>query len=966
MTNNANVSSGNQSSSVNVTTTSGSSNIDISTGNGSSNVSFINNAAWHYSELAKQWAISETLVEGEDYSSKHYARISKEGAETVLATMTGAISIITSATEDGLGSIQSATTDGLGSISAASTEGTSIIESKTSDGIGSIATAATEATSAFTMTYEEAMSIIQSTTESSLSTIGSSKTEALTTISGAKTEALSTIGSAKTSALNTINSTGTSYVNTMTALLSSTQASATQASGYASTASAASTSASASATNAYNYMTTAKSASTSASASATNAYNYMVTAQSSATSASSSAGSASASATSASNSAGSALASATSASNSSASAGSYATAASTSATLAEDWATKMDGTVDGVEYSAKYYANQASQGQVQSNWTETDTNAKSYIQNKPTLAAVATSGSYTDLSNKPTIPAAQVNADWNSSSGVSEILHKPSLAAVATSGSYNDLSNKPTIPTVNNATLTIQKNSSTVKTFTANASTDVTCNITVPTKTSDLTNDSNYVTTTTLGDYVDKATAQTITNTKTFKTSSFGTQIVVNRDSSGGDSAISYQTQGTLIGRLGIESGTSRPKYWNASGTAQFLVRQKTLGTAQGSATQPVYLDANGVAQTCNSYPTVNNATLTITQGGVTKGTFTANASSNATIALDAGTDSHNIGEIVTSAIPLTDAGLHLLDGALLQGTGTYSAFVTAIAALVSSHPECFTTESSWQSEVTDNGVCGLFVYDSTNNTLRLPKYGSQILTKPGNVHTTNTIQVKGNGKALGLYDGETYIGVEGGNNYLTGRPGYYNSAVGQAFATASVPSKSLGLTNEGSKSGVVASTAGLKEYPVDCYYYIVVANTTKTAIEADIDEIATDLNGKLDKDLNNINNTVSSSAKNAIMDWSLLNIAGKIVTSSTGTTEINYTCPSKGWVNYTTTVVGTSSTAYIRINDVVVNRQNGKSGSICQELTGGFPVDSGDIVTIQPQYSSASSYLYFFPLKGV
>ena len=54
------------------------------------------------------------------------------------------------------------------------------------------------------------------------------------------------------------------------------------------------------------------------------------------------------------------------------------------------------------------------------------------------------------------------------------------LATVATSGSYNDLSNKPTIPTVNNATLTIQKNGTTVKTFTANASSNVTANITVP------------------------------------------------------------------------------------------------------------------------------------------------------------------------------------------------------------------------------------------------------------------------------------------------------------------------------------------------------------------------------------------------------------------------------------------------------------------------------------------------------
>lgn len=54
------------------------------------------------------------------------------------------------------------------------------------------------------------------------------------------------------------------------------------------------------------------------------------------------------------------------------------------------------------------------------------------------------------------------------------------LATVATSGSYTDLNNKPTIPTVNNATLTIQKNGTNVATFTANASSNVTANISVP------------------------------------------------------------------------------------------------------------------------------------------------------------------------------------------------------------------------------------------------------------------------------------------------------------------------------------------------------------------------------------------------------------------------------------------------------------------------------------------------------
>lgn len=103
--------------------------------------------------------------------------------------------------------------------------------------------------------------------------------------------------------------------------------------------------------------------------------------------------------------------------------------------------------------------------QVQANWNETDYTAVDYIQNKPTLATVATSGNYNDLSNRPTIPAAQVNADWEANSGIAQILHRPVLATVATSGSYADLSNKPTIPS-NTRSLLITYDDTTQETIT--------------------------------------------------------------------------------------------------------------------------------------------------------------------------------------------------------------------------------------------------------------------------------------------------------------------------------------------------------------------------------------------------------------------------------------------------------------------------------------------------------------------
>ena len=64
------------------------------------------------------------------------------------------------------------------------------------------------------------------------------------------------------------------------------------------------------------------------------------------------------------------------------------------------------------------------------------------VTGTPTLATVATSGSYTDLISKPTIPAAQIQSDWNQ----------------ATNTALDYIKNKPTIPTtvtVNGTSITL-------------------------------------------------------------------------------------------------------------------------------------------------------------------------------------------------------------------------------------------------------------------------------------------------------------------------------------------------------------------------------------------------------------------------------------------------------------------------------------------------------------------------------
>lgn len=107
-----------------------------------------------------------------------------------------------------------------------------------------------------------------------------------------------------------------------------------------------------------------------------------------------------------------------------------------------------------------------------------------------------TSSDVTKLNGIETGAQVNVQSDWNETDTAADnyISNKPTLASVATSGSYTDLSNQPTIPTVNNGKLTIQKNGTTVRTFKANQSGNATANIIVPTKTSEITNDSDFVT----------------------------------------------------------------------------------------------------------------------------------------------------------------------------------------------------------------------------------------------------------------------------------------------------------------------------------------------------------------------------------------------------------------------------------------------------------------------------------------
>jgi len=106
------------------------------------------------------------------------------------------------------------------------------------------------------------------------------------------------------------------------------------------------------------------------------------------------------------------------------------------------------------------------------------------IQQNGTTVDSFSANSSSDKTVNISVPTktSDLNNDSGFITGVTwnDVSNKPSFATVATSGNYTDLSDKPTIPTVNNATLTIQQNGADIGTFSANQETNETINIVVP------------------------------------------------------------------------------------------------------------------------------------------------------------------------------------------------------------------------------------------------------------------------------------------------------------------------------------------------------------------------------------------------------------------------------------------------------------------------------------------------------
>lgn len=288
----------------------------------------------------------------------------------------------------------------------------------------------------------------------------------------------------------------------------------------------------------------------------------------------------------------------------------------------------------------------------------------------------------------------------------------------------------------------------------------------------------------------------------------------------------------------------------------------------------------------------------------------------------------------------------------------------------------CFCTETEWQNSVTTYGSCGKFVYDSTNNTVRLPKVSDILqgttdlsalgdLVKAGlpfnwleHTHTRGNMNITGglhnNGlKAAGETDawgafyysensGRIDYGTTGGDY----RPGYTFDASRSWTGSTSTPNYTS-LSHD-------AST--VQPQTIKCFVYIVIATSTKTDIEVDIDNVVSDLNSKADVDLSN----TTDQAKILMSGMGMP--SDKYINLTLGASGSQYTAPANGWFIFSKR--GTAAGQWITA-DCGAQRQCYTSSNMYAEATIYMAVKKGDVLTLYYILDGENTFSRFVYAQG-
>lgn len=271
---------------------------------------------------------------------------------------------------------------------------------------------------------------------------------------------------------------------------------------------------------------------------------------------------------------------------------------------------------------------------------------------------------------------------------------------------------------------------------------------------------------------------------------------------------------------------------------------------------------------------------------------------------------------------------------------------------------ETLTPEEHWQLHTSIFGACGKFVYDSENNTVRLPR-----LT--GIVEGTTNINELGNLVEAGLPNITGTFSPVHAISYAPQASGAFNIDYIGTTVEANNGSSPAGFVSFDAwrSSNIYGKSDTVQPQTTKVLVYIVVATSTKTNIQVDIDNVSSDL-GLLENEISNISTEINNVSTN-LNNFSN-NITSMVMpdySAGVGRGAGTYTESVNGVLIVYITNNNTFSSWTITINGARYSFYQGILGTDGSHSTNGFfPIPAHTSYTLTLQDGIAAT---FFPLKG-
>ena len=277
-------------------------------------------------------------------------------------------------------------------------------------------------------------------------------------------------------------------------------------------------------------------------------------------------------------------------------------------------------------------------------------------------------------------------------------------------------------------------------------------------------------------------------------------------------------------------------------------------------------------------------------------------------------------------------------------GTGGY--WTMSHLVFTATQREQKTAEGMWQHFLDTYGVCGKFIYNSEQNTVRLPKIS-------GFVEGTHNINTLGDLVQAGLPNitGSSGIYISGGDGPAGA---FYSSGSGNGGVNA-VATGGKTLFDASRSSSVYGKSDTVQPQSIKVLLYVVVANSSRKEIGVNTEKNIVDNNLKADKDFSNVvlpnQNFIQKSISWGIPDYN----RGIVLNYDT---LQNFKAPSAGIICGMIDPAGSAS-GRVYVNGHMV--WGGDSTIMGIHII----LDRNDVVTHSGIDNNQYDQIFFYPFKG-